>query len=467
MQQSTLENDTWNEDPDSIPQNLFNPPRKDTVLLPSGGYVIARLTTDNPGWWFLHCHIEHHLLGGMAILLNVKPNEQPSTPMEFPGCSDFDWNESDFFEKYQKQEPDLVNVATSGVAYLSAGENAIYGSDGDPRTCALLDPQDKSWWKVDLGQPFAVHRVILKRQPNRWRNDLRCGADYPLSDGSPAECDPSGIYPCCSPSGWCGNTDDHCTCSDCTDFSSTMKWRADLRCGPDYPAADGSPAQCNPNGEFPCCSPYAWCGKTADHCDCDDCADYRGGGLVGAVVRVGSEENIEIHHQCGEVLTPRILEMSITTVDCITPIVGRYVSLQSDRGNPVVVCEVSVMAPESGAEQPTFDSGCGLPHDLAGETGTITSLDYDGTTLYENDARCEFRIRSTEGKEVVLDFEALDLEGGFDYIWVIGPQLQKINKFTGQVPPEPLETGYSEIIVRFTSDNGGQATGFKINWSTK
>ena len=55
------------------------------------------------GWWFLHCHIEHHLKGGMAILLNVKPNEQPSTPADFPGCGNFDWSESDFFDKYQGQ----------------------------------------------------------------------------------------------------------------------------------------------------------------------------------------------------------------------------------------------------------------------------------------------------------------------------------------------------------------------------
>ena len=37
----------------------------------------------------------------------------------------------------------------------------------------------------------------------------------------------------------------------------------------------GSPAQCNPNGLQPCCSPAGWCGKTPHHCKCSGCIDYR------------------------------------------------------------------------------------------------------------------------------------------------------------------------------------------------
>ena len=42
----------------------------------------------------------------------------------------------------------------------------------------------------------------------------------------------------------------------------------------------GSPAQCNPNhqnvyGLQPCCSPTGWCGKTPGHCTCSGCIDYR------------------------------------------------------------------------------------------------------------------------------------------------------------------------------------------------
>ncbi|XP_070573660.1 uncharacterized protein [Ptychodera flava] len=51
-----------------------------------------------------------------------------------------------------------------------------------------------------------------------WRDDLRCGPGFPLPNGSPAECDPDSIYPCCSAAGWCGNTAAHCTCDSCRDF---------------------------------------------------------------------------------------------------------------------------------------------------------------------------------------------------------------------------------------------------------
>ena len=59
------------------------------------------------------------------------------------------------------------------------------------------------------------------------RNDGRCGSDYPLPDNSPAECDPDGRYPCCSRTryGWCGNTADHCSCYDCVDYVFVREWR--------------------------------------------------------------------------------------------------------------------------------------------------------------------------------------------------------------------------------------------------
>ena len=56
----------------------------------------------------------------------------------------------------------------------------------------------------------------------KWRNDGRCGSDYSLPDNSPAECDPDGENPCCGSHWWdrrCGNTADHCSCSDCIDYS--------------------------------------------------------------------------------------------------------------------------------------------------------------------------------------------------------------------------------------------------------
>ena len=44
--------------------------RKDTVIVPAGGYVVIDFIADNPGYWFLHCHIEPHQLEGMALVIN-------------------------------------------------------------------------------------------------------------------------------------------------------------------------------------------------------------------------------------------------------------------------------------------------------------------------------------------------------------------------------------------------------------
>lgn len=54
--------------------------RKDTVIVPAGGYVIISFISDNPGYWFLHCHIEVHQLEGMAVIINEAENRQRNAP---------------------------------------------------------------------------------------------------------------------------------------------------------------------------------------------------------------------------------------------------------------------------------------------------------------------------------------------------------------------------------------------------
>ena len=118
-----------------------------------------------------------------------------------------------------------------------------------------------------------VHFPVTAR---KWRYDLRCGDNFPLPDGSPAECDPFGEKPCCGRDGTCGNSQEYCTCDSCTSYRP-IKWRDDRRCGYGYPLPNGSPAECDPLGWTPCCShyEYGWCGRTANHCFCQYCVDYR------------------------------------------------------------------------------------------------------------------------------------------------------------------------------------------------
>ncbi|KAF2725219.1 multicopper oxidase [Polychaeton citri CBS 116435] len=47
--------------------NYLNPPRRDTVMLPTAGWVVIAFQTDNPGAWLMHCHIAWHSEFGSAV----------------------------------------------------------------------------------------------------------------------------------------------------------------------------------------------------------------------------------------------------------------------------------------------------------------------------------------------------------------------------------------------------------------
>ena len=69
--------------PTPTPSGKIDPhtPRKDTVLVPEGGYAIVDVVADNPGIWFMHCHVENHQVEGMDVIINeAQPNQNPSPP---------------------------------------------------------------------------------------------------------------------------------------------------------------------------------------------------------------------------------------------------------------------------------------------------------------------------------------------------------------------------------------------------
>ncbi|KAK7053710.1 Cupredoxin [Favolaschia claudopus] len=63
----------------SGPVNYKNPPRRDVVAVEQGGVVI-RFRADNPGPWFLHCHIDFHLEAGLAVVFAEAPAAQRTGP---------------------------------------------------------------------------------------------------------------------------------------------------------------------------------------------------------------------------------------------------------------------------------------------------------------------------------------------------------------------------------------------------
>ncbi|XP_052803582.1 uncharacterized protein LOC128233774 [Mya arenaria] len=76
----------------NIPGLSDDPPQKDTIVLPTGGYVVIRFISDNPGLWFLHCHIDLHSTNGMGLLIDEGVFKPPPPP-GFPTCGSFLYNE--------------------------------------------------------------------------------------------------------------------------------------------------------------------------------------------------------------------------------------------------------------------------------------------------------------------------------------------------------------------------------------
>ena len=80
--------------------------RKDTIIVPAGGYARVWIVVDNPGYWFLHCHIESHQMEGMSVIINELPSKQNCPPSELAlKCGDFNWNVNSFNMKVQSPMP--------------------------------------------------------------------------------------------------------------------------------------------------------------------------------------------------------------------------------------------------------------------------------------------------------------------------------------------------------------------------
>ncbi|KAF4985418.1 hypothetical protein FDECE_16570 [Fusarium decemcellulare] len=96
-------------DPSRLNLKLDNPPRRDVVLLPRGGFVVIAFKADNPGIWLMHCHIARHASEGLALqVLERQSDANKLFPPDSPGmieatrvCDDWkEWQHKqvDFFE---------------------------------------------------------------------------------------------------------------------------------------------------------------------------------------------------------------------------------------------------------------------------------------------------------------------------------------------------------------------------------
>ncbi|CAA0807629.1 Laccase-11 [Striga hermonthica] len=82
-----------NFDPVNDPKkyNLVDPPERNTVSVPTGGWAAIRFRADNPGVWFFHCHLEVHTGWGLktAFVVENGPHKEHSVlppPKDLPAC---------------------------------------------------------------------------------------------------------------------------------------------------------------------------------------------------------------------------------------------------------------------------------------------------------------------------------------------------------------------------------------------
>ena len=108
---------SWNGSPPSF--SISNKTiRKDTVIVPSGGYVVIHFISDNPGFWLMHCHIIGDLLRGMAVVINEVESRQNPAPEEFPTCGGFSIGQSQFYESIAFDPDGAVPVTWSGAVLV-------------------------------------------------------------------------------------------------------------------------------------------------------------------------------------------------------------------------------------------------------------------------------------------------------------------------------------------------------------
>ncbi|KAJ0520937.1 putative laccase [Helianthus annuus] len=82
-----------NYDPvnDSKKFNLVNPQERNTLGVPVGGWAVIRFRANNPGVWFIHCHLDVHFPWGLATAFVVENGGTPEStlpppPADFPKC---------------------------------------------------------------------------------------------------------------------------------------------------------------------------------------------------------------------------------------------------------------------------------------------------------------------------------------------------------------------------------------------
>lgn len=116
--------------------------RKDTIVLPAGGYVVARIWATNPGVWFLHCHASRHLFEGMAVMLNESFEHVENLPADIPICKSFYYKKR-YLPKLTEttttisQTITISNQSTHNT-FTTSSEKSMFGDNGETVVLGII-----------------------------------------------------------------------------------------------------------------------------------------------------------------------------------------------------------------------------------------------------------------------------------------------------------------------------------------
>ncbi|XP_077990235.1 uncharacterized protein LOC144444621 [Glandiceps talaboti] len=330
-----------------------------------------------------------------------------------------------------------------------------------------------SQYQRDKG--FNITLKDVEHTEPAYREDVQCGSGYPAPNGlRAAECNPNGIYPCCSTAHWCGISSAHCECYGCVDYREV------------YEVIDSPVEACSQTkritiphgGEVTVTSPaypdyypsYAdchWIIETEDSHEIEISIDDVGLESCCANVYIGEGDESGVNQQMTlnnwMNIPTRTISSSAVWIHLSTEATG----YQRDKGFSITLKDVQ----HTGALQTSIEA-CSASNGQRfvlgeGDIALVTSPNYPNE--YWTNSNCHWVISaSSPNTKLKVEFLSFSTEGCCDEV-TIGSGDQKyeneIEDFSGTTVPGPI-TVESPIWISFVSDSSIQLNGFQIQVTT-
>mmetsp|Transcript_65197 Transcript_65197/g.105414 ORF Transcript_65197/g.105414 Transcript_65197/m.105414 type:complete len:318 (-) Transcript_65197:65-1018(-) len=120
------------------------------------------------------------------------------------------------------QPPQQPQEEKAGSGVAEDPDGGDQGADDEPEETD--EERAKRQEAEEQEQRSLIHYEESSKKFRRWRGDYKCGDRVPLlPDAEAVECEPGFAAPCCSALGWCGRSAAHCSCEMCTDYRSKVQ----------------------------------------------------------------------------------------------------------------------------------------------------------------------------------------------------------------------------------------------------